>query len=981
MVDTRWHALTPTGSEKQATPGRIPTATYRWQFHAGFTFAQATALVAYLADLGISHCYASPYFKARPGSIHGYDIADHGTVNPEIGGEAERRRFITTLHDHGIGQIIDIVPNHMSAIASSNTWWWDVLENGEASPFACYFDIDWHSSRRVIEGKVLLPILGGQYGKVLESGLIQLAFEKQTGGFSIHYFEHVIPIDPATYPIILSYDPARLESVTGESSGADVQEVLDDFAAIPKRTHISDGDQRSVTCRRAREKLATIARVPAVASYIDDMVTVFNGCAGISSSFDALHDLLEQQAYRLASWRVASYEINYRRFFDINELVALRTEDEVVFEAIHRQIMGWIAEGSVQGLRVDHPDGLRDPAEYYRRLTDLTRAAGKPPILRGKNTVRPGLYVIVEKILGAHEQLPRDWQVDGTTGYDFTALVNGLLVDPAGEAIIDDVYGKFTRNKASLADLLYECKQLAMRSALSGEVNVLASVLDRISEADRCTRDFTKTALASALFQIVACFPVYRTYVTCEAVSADDESHIRQAVALAKVRSGANDLTVFDFIQSLLLLEGRETWDTAYMSAAWRFASGFQQYTAPVMAKGLEDTLFYRYNRLTSLNEVGGDPGRFGITIGEFHAANNERRRLWPNTMLCTSSHDTKRSEDTRARITVLSELGLEWGVWLREWSRMNRHFRRPWKGQTAPDSEDEYLFYQALIGIWPAAGAEGIELAQMADRIEHYMIKAICEAKVNTSWINRDAAYEEAVTAFIRRVLADDSAFLADFRAVTGRIVQLGLLNSLSQTLLKLTVPGVPDVYQGTEIWDFSLVDPDNRRPVDYKRRQFLLDRARTIGGISGEERAKAVRELAEDLSDGLAKLFVMRQILQWRRAHAALFTDGDYVPLYGRGSQASHIVAFARRHEGMIIIAVAPRCYAAITDPVSGAFLGPEPWANTWLEVMAGGEGCYENLLTGQRVTTSLEGRPSLPIAELVGDFPVAVLHNQVS
>ncbi|MHB1567420.1 MAG: malto-oligosyltrehalose synthase [Acidiferrobacter sp.] len=980
LVDTRWHALTATGSQIPAAPGRVPTATYRWQFHAGFTFAQATDLVAYLADLGISHCYASPYFKARPGSIHGYDIADHDTVNPEIGSETDRRRFIAVLHDHGMGQVIDIVPNHMSAIASSNAWWWDVLENGEASSYARYFDIDWHSSRRVIDGKVLLPILGGQYGKVLESGLIQLAFERQTGGFSIHYFEHVIPIDPATYPIILSYDPARLESVTDESLRADMVKLLDNFAVIPKRTRISNGDERNAACRRAREGLATVASVSSVANYIDDIVTVFNGRAGIPSSFDPLHNLLEQQAYRLASWRVASYEINYRRFFDINELVALRTEDEVVFEAIHRQIMGWIVEGAVQGLRIDHPDGLRDPAEYYRRLIDIMRAAGRPPILQGKNTVRPGLYVIVEKILGAHEQLPRDWQVDGTTGYDFTALVNGLLVDQAGEAIIDDAYSTFTRNKAPLVDLLYECKQLVMRSALSGEMNVLASVLDRISEADRCTRDFTKTALASALFQIVACFPVYRTYATCQAVSVDDESHIRQAVALAKVRSGANDLTVFDFIQSLLLFEGRETWDAAYMRAAWRFASGFQQYTAPVMAKSLEDTLFYRYNRLTSLNEVGGDPGRFGATIGEFHAANTERRRLWPNTMLCTSSHDTKRSEDARARITVLSELAIEWGVWLRKWSHMNRAFRRSWEGQTAPDSEDEYLFYQALIGIWPAVGAKGRDLSRIVDRIEHYMIKAICEAKVNTSWINRDGAYEEAVTTFIRKVLAEGSAFLANFRAVTGRLVQLGLLNSLSQTLLKLTVPGVPDVYQGTEIWDFSLVDPDNRRPVDYMRRQFLLDRARTIASMSEEERAKAVRGLGEGLSDGLAKLFLTRQILRWRRAHAALFTHGDYVPLYGRGSQASHVVAFARRHEGTIIIVVAPRCYAAITDPISGAFLGPEPWADTWLEVVAGGEGCYENLLTGQRVTTSRDGRPSLRVAELVGDFPVAVLHNQV-
>lgn len=964
-----------------STPvGRVPTATYRWQFHAGFTFGQATGLVEYLADLGISHCYASPYFQARPGSAHGYDIVSHDAINAEIGNESARQHLVRALQGRGLGQIIDIVPNHMSAMAGGNSWWRDVLESGEASSYARYFDIDWHSGRRVIEGKVLLPILAEQYGRVLESGLIQLVFDRDHGAFVIRYCEHVMPVDPATYPVILQSNMVRLALAADGPVHASMKKVVDFMTTIPARTKTDDGGERSAACAQARQMLALAATTPELADYLDKAVAGFNGQVGIPASFDALHDLLERQAYRLASWRVASYEINYRRFFDINELVALRTEDEMVFAAIHRQVEAWIVDGSVQGLRIDHPDGLRDPAAYYRRLTDMMTAAGRPPVAQRDGSVRPGLYVVAEKILGIHEQLPRDWQVDGTTGYDFTQLVNGLLVDQAGEVIIDQVYGTFTGNTAPLADLLYECKQLVMRSALSGELNVLASVLDRISEADRCTRDFTKTALASALFQIVACFPVYRTYVTDQGPSADDAIHIRQAVMSAKVRSGANDLSVFDFIQDLLLLEGRQAWDAAYRRAVWRFTSGFQQYTAPVMAKGIEDTLFYRYNRLTSLNEVGGDPGRFGITIGEFHAANSERLRLWPDTMLCTSSHDTKRSEDARARITALSELALEWGVWLREWSYRNHEFRRPVDGRAAPDSNDEYLFYQALIGVWPAEGATGAALAEITNRIERYMLKAVREAKVHTSWINRHVAYEEAVTAFIRGALSDGSAFLAHFCAVTRRLVQLGFFNSLSQTLLKLTVPGVPDLYQGTEIWDFSLVDPDNRRPVDYVHRQSLLVRARTIAGLGGDERIRAVRALADNLSDGLAKLFLTREVLRWRRQHAAVFARGDYVPVYGRGSQTAHVVAFARRHAETVLIVVAPRCHVAVTEPMTGAFLGRDPWAGAWLEIMAGGEGCYENLLTGQQVSTSTRGRPSLPVAELLSDFPVAILHNDI-
>ncbi|HEY8555284.1 MAG TPA: malto-oligosyltrehalose synthase [Burkholderiales bacterium] len=948
----------------------IPGATYRLQLHRDFTFRDAAALVPYLARLGVTHVYCSPYLKARPGSRHGYDIVDHNALNPEIGSEADYAAFIDALHAHGLGQILDIVPNHMG-VGSDNQWWLDVLENGQASQYAAFFDIDWRPLKAELRGKVLLPVLGDHYGRVLERGELKLAWDAASGAFSVHYYDHRFPIDPVTYPLVLERDLRALEEALGAGHPrlVEFESLISAFRNLPGRGE-REPDR---VIERARDKevhkkrlVELCAAEPRLREHIERVVARYN-----EPPWDALHELLENQAYRVAYWRTASDEINYRRFFDINDLAALRMEAPQAFYTTHRLISELIAQGKVNGLRVDHPDGLYDPPAYYERLQSFVTAAAATG---GRSSPRPeGLYVVVEKILASHEHLPAGWPVHGTTGYDFANLVNGLFVDEAAEEELTRIYARFIGRTIDFDALLADRKRMIMRTALSSELNVLANHLNRLSEADWYARDFTLNALRHALREVVAFFPVYRTYVRNESVSPEDRRYIEWAVAQARKHSLAADVSVFDFVRRILLLEDIERLPEAYRRAALDFTMRFQQYTAPVMAKGLEDTAFYIYNRFVSLNEVGGDPRRFGVSVAGFHRGNQDRQRRFPYSMLATSTHDTKRSEDVRARINVISEIPGEWRAAVARWARINRSKRRRLESGYAPDRNDEYLLYQTLVGAWPLEELDAAGLEAFRERIEAYLLKAVREAKVYTSWINPNVEYEEAVQEFVRALLGSGhNLFLQDFVPFVRRLTVAGLCNGLAQTLLKLTAPGVPDIYQGNEIWDFSLVDPDNRRPVDYGRRERLLRELEAELEVPTPERTRA---LLDRIEDGRAKLYVTWRALRLRRARAELFRDGEYLPLATQGSCAGHVCAFARRDADGLVVTAVPR----LTFRLAGGScpLGAV-WADTRIEVPAAGG--YANVLTGEALRAQSDGERSwLEASAVFAAFPVALLEHR--
>ncbi len=678
----------------------IPRATYRLQLNHDFTFTRATAIVPYLAALGISHCYISPCLKARPGSMHGYDIVDHNSFNPEIGTAEEFDRFVEALHRHDMELIMDIVPNHMGVMGSDNAWWLDVLENGEASIYASFFDIDWQPLKEELNGKVLVPVLHDHYGAVLESGELKLVFDSARGEFSIQYREHRFPVNPREYPRILLRCADSLAGKLGERNAdlLEFQSLITAFGHLPGRQETSSDliVERNRDKEIHKHRLAELcARCPEIDECIIPAVERINGNPADPASFENLHELIKAQAFRLANWRVAADDINYRRFFDINDLAGIRMESETVFEATQRLVLRLMAESKVDGLRLDHPDGLYDPAQYFERLKRSIALATK-----SDNGVH---YVVIEKILIGSERLPAGWAVCGTTGYDFANLVNGLFVEPAGLMPLERIYRNFTNEQIYFEDLAYRCRKLIMRVALASELNLLANHLTRIALSKRRTCDFTLNSLRDALTEVVASFPVYRTYVSPSGVSEEDARYIRLAIASSKWRSPAADTSIFDFISDVLLTRIADGQDPAYRAAVTTFAMKFQQFTSPVMAKGLEDTAFYRYNRLVSLNDVGSNLHRFGITTTEFHAANQERLRCSPHTMLATSTHDSKRSEDVRARLNVLSEISALWALRVREWRRFNRnHKRRLVNDQTAPSPNDEYLLYQTLVGTWP---------------------------------------------------------------------------------------------------------------------------------------------------------------------------------------------------------------------------------------------------------------------------------------
>lgn len=949
----------------------IPRATYRLQFHGGFGFADAQAVVDYLDRLGISHLYASPYLKARAGSTHGYDIVDHNALNPEVGEEAAFAALCDALTERGMGQILDFVPNHMGVGQADNAWWLDVLEWGQESPHAQVFDIEWRPAQVALRGKVLLPVLGDHYGRVLEAGELRLAFDPAEGSFSVWYYAHRFPVSPPHYGSLLG-DIARALAADGADSG------VEEIKAIAAGFHNLRHPARSARGRAARREearslkqllAAAVARHSALARRLDEAMARLNGTPGDGASFVGLHRLLEAQAYRLAFWRVAAEEINYRRFFQINDLAGVRVEVPSVFDAIHALVLRLVAEGRLHGLRIDHVDGLFDPRQYLERLQARARSAAGLP------EDRP-FYIVVEKILAPHERLREDWPVAGTTGYDFLNRLNGLFIDAASERQLSQTYRRLVGESAAFEEIAYEGRRQVMDLELASELRVLANGFNRLTEMSWLTRDHTLIGLRQALREVAACFPVYRTYVGAEGAGDEDRRDLDWALSQARKRSRRADKSVFDFIHAALttdLAAGRR--NPYRPSEVRRLAMKFQQYTSPVTAKGVEDTAFYRFNRLVSLNEVGGEPGRFGTTVSAFHHGMQERAKSWPHAMLATATHDTKRGEDARARIDVLSEIPGLWEHQVRRWRSLTRRLKVEVDGLPAPAANDEYLLHQTLVGAWPAEfHGEGPiapdALDDFRDRLVAYMTKAVREAKVHSSWIDPDEAYEAALATFIGRLLDGRrrNLFLDDFRAFHRRVAEAGAVNSLGQAVLKLTAPGVPDFYQGSELWDFSLVDPDNRRPVDFDLRRRLLDE------LSGTAIDEDVANLLRAWPDGRIKLFIIWRLLSIRRQHPGLFAEGGYEALATAGDKADHGVAFIRRGAGATLLVAVPRLVARLTDAGRPFPLGAAAWGDTALVLPDDlVSRTWSQLFTGARLSAGGDGR--LMLADLLSILPVAV------
>lgn len=998
---------------------RIPVSTYRVQFNREFTFSHAKLIIPYLHRLGITDLYASPYLKAKEGSMHGYDIVNPLMFNPEIGTDSEYTAFAEELRKHGMGQILDIVPNHMCITSSLNSWWTDVLENGQSSVYAHFFDIDWNPVKKELKNKLLLPILGDQYGRVLENQELKLEFRE--GRFLICYYDHVFPVRPKTYLNILSHGIEELKKNLPENNPdlLDLESIITALKHLPsytekdrQRQHERDREKESI-----KKRLMELhRRSEAIREFIGQNLRAFNGEKGKPRSFDLLDKLISEQVYRLSFWRVATEEINYRRFFDINDLAAIKMEYPDVFRETHRLVMRLIREGMVTGLRVDHPDGLYNPLEYFQWLQrscfvqlrtghlekvkkdippDVIESLQEDiPFLNEKDSMRAEIrkiydailssdpsykpfYIVGEKILIRDERMPEEWPIFSTTGYVFLNAVNGIFIKAEHAKAMDDIYSRFTRMRIHFPELIYETKKLIMQVAMASEIHMLGHYLNIISEKNRHTRDFTLNSLIAAIIEVIAFFPVYRTYITASHVHERDVRYLELAVSKAKRKNPAISGSIFDFLKDVLLLHYRESTREPDKKEWVDFTMRFQQITGPVMAKGLEDTAFYVYNRLVSLNEVGGSPERFGTSLDAFHGKNIERLKFWPHALIATATHDTKRSEDVRARINVISELPEEWRKCLLTWRRLNRKKKPVVDGQKVPDRNEEYLLYQTLAGAWPLEEMDEAGFGQFTGRIREYMLKASREAKINTSWINPNSMYEDALMVFVDAVMHRDSSgeFISDFLRFQKKISHYGMFNSLSQTLLKITSPGVPDFYQGTELWDFTLVDPDNRRAVDYRLRTAMLEE------LAGSETSTGLLNLSRDLvehrEDGGIKLFLTCRALHYRRKVRELFERGEYLQLEVTDGYGPHICAFARRLGTVTAVVVAPRLLTGIAPYPGTLPLGREVWRTAAVIVPFEDAGVrYTNIFTGEVITAEpAEDTTVFFLAEMLRHFPVAL------
>ena len=930
-----------------AALSETPLSTYRLQFTPDFGFGAARAIVPYLAELGIGYLYASPYLKARPGSTHGYDVVDPNRLNPEVGTTAEHAALIDASQAAGLGHLLDFVPNHMG-IGVENPWWQDVLEWGEASPYAEYFDINWQPLREEMRGKLLVPSLGDYYGRVLERGELTLAFDASTGTFAVAYYDNRFPLATKSY--------GRLLTLAAEKHAGE---------AWPLRALAAEFERASRDrATELKRELAGVAKEKSNLAAIEAALRTYNA-AGDASAIDRLDGVLREQHYRLAYWRVSADEINYRRFFDINDLAGIRVEDAEVLAQTHRFVFGLIESGRIQGLRIDHVDGLFNPGGYCEFMQDRAATLGHPQ------------YLVVEKILAGFEHLRRDWRIAGTTGYDYMNLVNGLFVDGRSEVSFDQIYRRFAGITGNFDQFAYRAKKDIIRTSLASELEVLATMLDGIAKMDRRSNDYTYNVLRDALIEVVASFPVYRTYVTSEDVEENDRKYIGWATGAARKRSELGDERVFEFLQSVLTMEAPDTSANYDRREVLRFAMKFQQYTSPVMAKAVEDTSFYRYVRLVSLNEVGGDPRHFGTSVPTFHRGNAERAETFPHAMLATATHDHKRGEDTRTRIDALSEMPGLWDRAIRRWNRLNARRKTDVDGNAAPTDNDEYLLYQILIGTWPTPwldappSAGERELDEYIERIDAYLRKAMREAKFRTSWTNPNVPYEDASVAFARAILTARrvTPFLRELAELANECAGIGAVSSLAQTTLKLMSPGVPDIYQGCEFWDLSLVDPDNRRPVDYDTRRSTIAAMRER--VEADQGAALASELLRAWPTGHVKAFVTWRLLHLRREYPQTFRDGGYAPLEIAGTRAENLVAFARDD----IVTLVPRLARRILRREDGTLA--LTLTNEKIRLNAHAPRAFESRFTGRRLEArNDEGGPYLSAPETLRDFPVAVL-----
>lgn len=957
------HNPQPTTHNLQPTT-HIPQSTYRLQLHQDFPFSAAQKVLPYLARLGVTDVYLSPIWASTPSSTHGYDVTDHSQINPELGGLRGLRQLSARAGELGLSLIVDFVPNHMGIAGGHNPYWEDVLQHGQASRYAHFFDISWRPLKRALEGKVLLPVLGDQYGRVLESGDLRLEWQGQR--FGLRYWDRLLPLSPRSVAALLEGVLSNLPARTDDLARAELASIARSIQNLPRSndTTLSEDDRSN----RAQEVEVATRRLVALL----EGSRLVQGALGatldaINADPKRLDAVISEQNYRLAYWKVAAEEINYRRFFDINDLAALRMEDPRVFAWAHTALFELLREGLVQGVRLDHTDGLYDPAGYFAALQ-----AGAAEALKSRSpeveessesetrpldpsTFRP-LYVVAEKILEPGEHLP-DWAIHGTTGYDFLAQLGGVFVDGAHEDELSAIYRRFTGDRDTYGTHLYRGKHLIQRVSLPGEVNVLAEHLERLAESDWHSRDFTLSALRNAIREVIASFPVYRTYVRQGGErEAGDDAKIAHAIAQAKAhnrREGSPlDPTVFDFLGRVLTLDApAEALRVAYAD----FALKFQQLTGPVTAKGGEDTAFYRYARLLSLNEVGSDPALFGTPVRSFHTRAKERAEHWPHAMLAGSTHDTKRGEDTRARISVLSEMPQTWSRFLGTWAPLLGELQQQGEGGAAPSLLDVYTLLQNALGAYPLSG----DLSDFAPRLSAYMQKAAREAKLNTSWAAPQTEYEGALEHFTHALLTHPD-FMAGLHDLHGQISPYGAQNGLSAALVRLTAPGVPDTYQGCEGWNQSLVDPDNRRAVDYAFRR------RTLARLERGHDLDMARKLLRDYQDGAVKLLVTWAALQARQAQPELFAQGDYRPLDG----GKFLLAYAREHAGQSAVVLAPRLALTLTKGKTPWPCG-ESWGNRSLTLPA--TGTYTNALTGEKIRVR---NTKVPLAKLLEDFPLALL-----
>lgn len=939
---------------------RVPVATYRIQFNCNFQFQDAEAIAPYLKRLGVSDLYASPIFKARDSSTHGYDVVDPRQINPELGGREAFEKLVESLHQLEMGWLQDIVPNHM-AYDSGNSFLMDVLEYGPNSDYYNFFDIQWEHPYKDIEGKVLAPMLGNFYGRCLEDGELQLGYDES--GLSINYYSLRLPLRIESCTQLITYDLERL----GRSLGREHP----DFIKLLGILYLLKSAIAESSGRQYRDQVAFVKGLlwelynsnPEVQDFIDCNIAIFNGKPeneinpqsekgpeGDVPNFDLLDALLADQFFRLSFWKVGAEELNYRRFFTVNELICVSVEDPNVFEITHSLIKELVDESYFNGVRIDHIDGLYNPRGYLERLRKHLGNA----------------YITVEKILEPGETLPEDWPVQGTSGYEFLNHANGLFVRADNESAFTRIYQEFTGQFEPYEEQEVECKRLIADKNLAGDVENLANMLKRIASRYRYASDFTLSGLRRAIVEVLVLFPVYRTYVTEEGLNERNRTYILRVIQEAKRRipEHANEL---DFIAKLFLLDYEDRFSEDEKAQWAHFVMRMQQFSGPLMAKGVEDTLLYIYHRFLGLNEVGGSPSRFGVTLPEFHAFNQQQVTYWPHSMNASSTHDTKRSEDVRARLNVLSEMPDEWDAEVTAWKSLNHKHKRTLGDRTIPDANDEYGLYQTLVGVFPFDPYDHDEFVQ---RIQDFVIKAVREAKVHTAWLRPDTEYEQGFVEFVEALLqpGEENEFLQRLRIFQSKIAPYGMINSLSQLLIKMTAPGVPDIYQGTEMWDLSLVDPDNRRPVNYEHR---LHELKELDQWAECDRPSLLTNLLSYPQDGRIKLYLTARALEARSQYLDIFQDGDYVPVRVTGAYADHIVSFVRRAGSRYALTVVPCFPTALVEP--GQFpLGEAIWKDTALELPSGSSVNWLDVLTQETHT----GDVSLPVSQILSTFPVALL-----